>query len=1643
MSFDPSVDGSASALIRDLDVLSAAASAASAHTSAGTLAEHTAGAASTASTSFTGNDIVGTDGSDYLWGTYGDDTIHALGGDDYVYGYEGQDSLDGGSGNDTLTAEGGSSTLVGGDGNDSLTLWASQGGIAGALLQGGAGDDQLMVSGSGSATLDGGDGNDTISFGSGPMVVQGGSGNDLLVWTAGAASTDLAATVTTGSGQDTVSVNLPWSAWQNSAGHALTVTDFTAGTGGDQLDIDRVLAVLPANDGSNPFLSGLLHLGTVGSDTVLSANVAAAGQPAHWVDVAVLQGVQADALTGANFTNGVDPHGDLSPRLLTGTAGNDSLLGADGQDTLNGAAGNDTLDGGWSGNDQLNGGAGNDVLLGWSGDDSLVGGTDQDAIDGGSGNDTVRGGAGDDNLSVSVHSHGVDVPIYGLHGGAGDDLVDGGAGNDVVYGDAGSDTLLGGDGDDLVQATDPYDAAGITGHDLAHGGTGNDTIYGDQNDRLYGDDGNDLMSLNVSTQNAHAELMDGGAGNDTLSYSGMYGQATVNGGDGDDSITVSATLGSVTVTGGSGNDDITVRDVAGLVLDAGSGQDTLHVYAGSLTGAALITTGADADTLVLDSQSLFNNHAPTVTDFTVGSGGDRIDLGQVLAAMGISGDHTDNPFLSGALRLSVNGADCLLELRHDQGGATPTWTPLLLLQNVDPAQLVADNFSGIDPHGDFTPRTATGTDGNDQLTGADGQDTLSGGLGNDVIDGGLHGDDQLSGGQGDDTLYGYAGNDLLDGGDGVDHLQGGLGNDTLLGGAGDDAPAGGWGPGGLYGGDGNDSLDGGDGNDWLSGDAGDDTLQGGNGNDTLSGVADADQANGGAGNDLIQLLNLSHGQASGGQGDDTLIASGWGGAGIGDSSLLGGDGNDQIVLDMVSRSLISGGTGDDLLQIGRTLNYGTPDQDTIKAGDGNDTVTAAGSHLVVDLGAGNDVLDLAGSFDWWSNPHPSAALVSTGSGSDTLRLAADGIPSGWYGATLHETTEVTDFRAGPGGDRLDLSGVQAQLGLGSDTDPFATGHLRLCADGKGTRVEASADGSTWHSVALLDGVAPGALDASNFLQAVTPVMGPAVLAHGSAAIDVSLVEDTPAPLGLSLPPASDGSVVGIRVEQTPDGVNLTDAFGNWIYAGQTLDATTLAGLQANPTSNYNGSSTLLLSLTDATGLVSWQTVNLNVAPVNDAPTLWVWNSQSGYHDDGVSQTQIGVYAQDPDLGDTLTFNVTANGGPLPDWLHWDAAQRTITGTPPVGQTTTWNIAITVTDQAGASASTTVTLADTGTYAWVYDQAHAGGTSMGDNLTVATSTGLHLDGRAGNDTLTGGVGDDTLEGGSGADQMSGGVGNDVYLVDSSADLVSEQAGQGHDSVSSSVSWTLSANVEDLTLTGSANLDGTGNDDANLLQGNAGVNRLSGGAGDDTLSGGLGNDTLSGGTGRDVIHFEATAAANGVDTLTDFTGGKTGDVLDFSAFFGAGGASVMDGNRAGGDSFDAFTSPRTLTGQNVLSVLDVLGGATPTAADAAAALAGFKFDTGAHQAVLIKDSSTGQGWIFFGTDGPDANRSLDAGELQLVGAMNLKASGAGSFDSLLAQNFQVGSGATAVASVAAAALDPVTQGLGLGLHEQLLRGSVIAA
>ncbi|RVU16340.1 calcium-binding protein [Methylobacterium oryzihabitans] len=205
----------------------------------------------------------------------------------------------------------------------------------------------------------------------------------------------------------------------------------------------------------------------------------------------------------------------------------------------------------------------------------------------------------------------------------------------------------------------------------------------------------------------------------------------------------------------------------------------------------------------------------------------------------------------------------------------------------------------------------------------------------------------------------------------------------------------------------------------------------------------------------------------------------------------------------------------------------------------------------------------------------------------------------------------------------------------------------------------------------------------------------------------------------------------------------------------------------------------------------------------------------------------------------------------------------------------------------------------------------------ETLSLGTSLSINATGNDQSNTLIGNGGANILDGRGGADTMLGGLGNDTYVVDDPGDVVTELAGQGFDSVLTSLAtYTLADNVESLAYTGPGNFVGTGNDLANLITGGIRSDRLDGGAGADTMVGGIGNDTYLVDNPGDVVVEKKGEGIDRVLASTSYTLGDNVETLQFgtsASLAGTGNdiANLLVGNR-GANVLDGRGGADTLTG-----------------------------------------------------------------------------------------------------------------------------------
>ena len=888
---------------------------------------------------------------------------------------------------------------------------------------------------------------------------------------------------------------------------------------------------------------------------------------------------------------------------------------------------------------------------------------------------------------------------------------------------------------------------------------------------LFGGIGNDMVEGGLGD-----DFIDGGADNDALD--GERGADMIFGGSGDDLI-----------LGGEGDD----------WSEGGQGADEIYGEGGNDT--YVLAKGAGVDRI-------------TDYDTTV----DNVDVVHFLDVA--SGEVT---------ALERNGSDLILKY-----GATDQLTVSSYF-NADPGYKIEQfEFSdGVTWDKEAIVITATGSagsdsiagysdsknqiyglDGNDYLTGGAQADTLDGGAGNDTVLG-SEGDDTLIGGGGDDTLGGHFGNDtyVFATGAGVDFLYdwdttpgntdvlrfldvmsteltvikpenslnlvinyGTADQITVLNYFKDSAPGqkieqiqfsdgvvwddaaimsnliimgsesghdviagfSGWtnriyGLGGddlLSGNDLADLIDGGSGNDSLRGYAGADTLLGGSGNDTLYGDA---------GDDILK----------GGSGDDVL----W--AGAGNDHLDGGLGNDSLLGNESSNiyQFAKGDGIDDIYEYDVAAGFGCPTaviSDVVEFLDVKlselTAVERRSGNLILKYGVADQLTIHFGGVEQFR--FSDASLDNASIRSLAITFGTDGDDSiDGYPDVSNRIFGLEGYDVIQGGARDDqIDGGAGDDGLfggrGNDTIDGGAGDDRLgggkdydvLVGGEGDDVYLFDIGSGQDTVNSYD-TAEGKIDAVEFGDEVTP-----------SDIQISRVVND----------------LVLSIQGTTDTLTIQRYFDDGIANPYKVEQIRF----------YDGT--------------VWHVDGVKASLNNQAPIL-----SAALPDQVASQGMAYSYTiasnsfTDPDSGDVLSYSAAlADGSTLPSWLVFNAATLNFSGTPTTIGTT--SVRVIARDTGNLAISDIFDLV-----VGVQDLT-LHGTSGGDTLNGGTGNDT-LYGLAGNDVLTGNAGNDWLDGGAGNDTLKGGTGDDTYIVDSTADVISENLNEGRDNVQSNVTHTLAANV----------------------------------------------------------------------------------------------------------------------------------------------------------------------------------------------------------------------------------------------------------
>jgi Ca2+-binding RTX toxin-like protein len=777
--------------------------------------------------------------------------------------------------------------------------------------------------------------------------------------------------------------------------------------------------------------------------------------------------------------------------------------------------------------------------------------------------------------------------------------------------------------------------------------------------------------------------------------------------------------------------------------------------------------------------------------------------------------------------------------------------------------------------------------GDDKLTGGTVSEMLLGCLGNDNVKG-MGGDDKLFGDSGGDILDGGEGNDILDGGSDIDSMIGGTGADTYyVDSVGDvisenstlateiDAVVSSvsWtlgdnlekltligttainGTGNklnntLVGNSGANVMNGGAGNDIIIGGVGVDTMIGGVGNDTyyvdnagdstsetsnlateidtvVSSVSRTLGANlekltlngaaavNGTGNSLNNILvgNAATNMLTGLDGDDVLI----GGAGV--DNMIGGAGNDTYYVD----------------------NSGDAISETSTLATEIDTVVSSVSRT---LGVNLEKLTLTGA----------EAINGTGNILNNTLIGNNSAN------ILNGSTGVDTMIGGAGNDIYYIDNVADVI---SETNALATEIDTVYSNVSRTLgpnlerlllTEASVVNGTGNSLNnyMVGNVAANVLDGKAGIDTMI----------GGAGNDTYYVDN-------ASDVTSETSALAAEIDVVFSSVSRT--------LGANLEKLTLTGTAAINGTGNNSNNTLVgnsaaNALNGSTGIDT-----MIGGAGND--TYYIDNVDDVISETSASVTEIDtvVSSISRTLGANLekliltgTEDINGTGNILNNTLIGNNAANILNGSTGID---------TMIGGAGNDIYYIDNVADviseTNALATEIDTVYSNvSRTLGPNLerlllteaSVVNGTGNSL-----NNYMVGNVAANVLDGKAGIDTMIGGAGNDTYYVDNASDVTSETSALAAeiDVVFSSVSRTLGANLEKLTLTGTAAINGTGNNSNNTLVGNSAANILSGGDGNDLIYGNLGIDTMTGGDGADIFIFDSVLnSATNRDIITDF-------------------------------------------------------------------------------------------------------------------------------------------------------------------------------
>jgi len=1186
--------------------------------------------------------------------------------------------------------------------------------------------------------------------------------------------------------------------------------------------------------------------------------------------------------------------------VLGGTEGNDILIAGDSDDdTVWGDGGDDRIDGGY-GADNLRGGAGNDIITDLGGDDNIQGGDGDDVIHGGNGINLIMGGAGSDFIVTGEDSSEA-------MGGQGNDFILGSKANEQDMGNEGDDWIEGGTSDGAPG--DNFDPLGL---DLI---IGNDVFVGrGENDKFNAEGGDDIM------------VGSAGMGDRYIGASG-YDWATFKDDERGIYLDVMDRFFDQPPVPGSGASVLTRFDW----VEGFSGSQHADVIRGDNVDAAMIRS-AGAQGSILTNIGLIDG----LQEF--------LDIGRATPATFFDG---------GNIILGGGGGDILEGRGGDDLIDGDLWLNVRIsVRDLNDPSLEIASFDSMVPmiqlmiNGTYTPGQLTIV--RELLTSSDGGFDTAVYSGN-LTDYDIGVDDRGTADTSDDII---TVTDLRvgrnDGSDRLTHIERLHFSDVSV----------------TVAGTNNEPLGFPTIIDAATG-LPEDTPQSGqllrvsiNG---IFPVTDADNPGDGSITGLVDFFwQFEKNPGSGVFEDLTTFAAGEVARIAGPQLLITDDLNGlSLRVKVIYRD--ANGTLE-VLYSNPTAPAGPPAAPVIESDPAfvvEENTTAVGTVVATDANIGDVVtfaLDggadaglftidsVTGDLSFLAAPDFEAPADQ---GADNVYDVVVRASDGTLSVTQAITVTVTGVNEPPvalddGGFTVNEDGslvVTADVGvLANDNDPDGdavsavlgagplNGTVILNADGSFTYTpDANFNGTDTFTYVASDGTETS--NVATVTITVNPVndapVAPADVT-GTTLEDTDLVF-TAVEFGFSDPDdIPSNSLAGIFIDTLPAAGVLRNN-GAAITAPVFIPiAAILAGelvFSPNPDENGVGYAEFTFRVQDDGGTdlggadtaVEASTFTIDVTPVNDLPIGEAFLTNPN----AIGPTEGQVLVATNSITDVDVPNAAA--GELPVSYTWESSADGLSWTEIAGATgDTFTLTQAEVGLEVRAIANYIDVAGEAPLRFVSNSSGGVGDLINGTNASQTSTGTafadiingnggndRLIGLAGIDILNGGAGQDTLDGGEGADVLVGGTGDDTYIIDDTGDVAIERGGRGGgtDTVITTLSsFTLGANLENLTLSGPDAISGTGNGLDNIMRASSAGSTLSGLGGADTLIGGGGSDTLLGGGGADSLSGDGGAdrivGGTGRDTLT---GGGGSDTFVFEPGFGRDVITDFDAVAAGGQDF----------------------------------------------------------------------------------------------------------------------------------------------